>query len=82
MRNWLMDARSAPLIDSLAASDGLLAPYVNRGELDLLIARHRAGSIDATDRIWRLMNLQIWGDIFISGKRTVAEFSRPVPVGC
>ena len=25
--------------------------------------------MDATDRMWRLLNLQIWGDVFLTGKR-------------
>ena len=25
---------------------------------------HAAGFIDATDRIWRLLNLQLWGDLY------------------
>jgi hypothetical protein len=24
---------------------------------------------DATDRLWRLLNLQLWGDVFLTGKR-------------
>jgi asparagine synthase (glutamine-hydrolysing) len=82
LRKWLMDAASAPLIATLGESDGLLAAYIDRGEVDGLVARHRAGLIDATDRIWRLLNLQIWGDVFITGKRTIREVSGPVPVGC
>ena len=70
LRQWLMDARMAPAIAALRASDGLLAAYVNRGELDRLIERHRAGLIDGTDRLWRLLNLQIWGDVFLTGKRS------------
>ena len=70
LRQWLMDARMAPAITALRASDGLLAAYVNRGELDRLIERHRAGLIDGTDRLWRLLNLQIWGDVFLTGKRS------------
>jgi len=81
IRKWLMDARSAPRIATLSASDGLLAAYIDRGELDRLVEGHRAGLIDATDRIWRLLNLQIWGDVFITGKRP-AEVAGPVPVEC
>ena len=28
-----------------------------------------SGQEDATDRIWRLLNLQLWGDLFLTGKR-------------
>jgi asparagine synthase (glutamine-hydrolysing) len=34
-----------------------------------MIQRHRGGVVDATDRLWRLLNLQIWGDVFLTGKR-------------
>ncbi len=69
LRQWLMDPRTAPLVSNLRAPDGLLARYVNRGELDRILEKHRSGQIDATDRIWRLLNLQIWGDVFLTGRR-------------
>jgi len=69
LRSWLMEPRAEALIQSMRRSDGLLAEYVELKELDLLIERHRAGLVDATDRLWRLLNLQIWGDVFITGKR-------------
>jgi hypothetical protein len=37
--------------------------------VDSLIERHRSGLEDATDRVWRLLNLQLWGDLFITGRR-------------
>jgi asparagine synthase (glutamine-hydrolysing) len=82
LRKWLMDAESAPLIAGLGASDGFLAAYVDPGELKRLVEGHRTGLIDATDRLWRLLNLQIWGDVFITGNRSVAEVRRPVAVEC
>jgi asparagine synthase (glutamine-hydrolysing) len=33
-----------------------------------LVDRHRAGLEDATDRIWRLINLQIWGEVCLRGR--------------
>ena len=69
LRRWLMDAAAEPLLAALRAPDGLLASFVNRGELDRLLQRHCAGEVDGTDRIWRLLNLQIWGDLFLTGKR-------------
>ncbi len=76
LRDWLSRPTAAPLMDALRARDGLLAEYVNRAELDALLARHRDGIEDATDRIWRLLNLQLWGDVFLTGRerpRQVAE---------
>jgi len=34
-----------------------------------LLSRHRNLQEDATDRIWRLLNLQVWGDLFLTGRR-------------
>ena len=69
LRQWLMEPRAEALIGALRRRDGLLADYVDPGELDRLIEQHRTGLIDATDRIWRLLNLQIWGDVFLTGNR-------------
>ena len=38
-------------------------------QLDRLIERQRSGAEDATDRLWRLLNLQLWGDLWLTGKR-------------
>jgi asparagine synthase (glutamine-hydrolysing) len=38
------------------------------GAVISLIERHRDGFEDSTDRLWRLLNLQIWGDVFITGR--------------
>ena len=69
LRQWLREPRAEPLLAALRARNGLLATFVDTRELDGLIERHRAGSVDGTDRLWRLLNLQIWGDIFLTGKR-------------
>jgi asparagine synthase (glutamine-hydrolysing) len=69
LRQWLMEPRAETLLNRLQKRDGLLAAYLDRGELDRLIQQHRTGLIDATDRLWRLLNLQTWGDVFLSGAR-------------
>jgi len=68
LRQWLRAPSSNSLIAKLRDRDGLLAPYLNFSYLDDLVARHQSGSDDATDRIWRLLNLQLWGDIFITSR--------------
>ena len=67
---WLLDARAEPLYALLRDPGGMLASYLDQPSLDALLDRHRRGVEDATDRIWRLLNLQIWGDLFITGRRT------------
>lgn len=69
IRQWLRDARAEPLYTAIQDRQGFLASFLNLKELDSLITRHRSGLEDATDRIWRLINLQLWGDLFLTGKR-------------
>jgi asparagine synthase (glutamine-hydrolysing) len=69
IQEWLLDSRAAPLYDLILAPDTLLAELMDRQELALLVARHRSRHEDATDRIWRLLNLQLWGEIFLKGNR-------------
>ena len=69
LRQWLMDDRAAPLYAALRDNKGFLASIVNRPALEDLISRHLGGREDATDRLWRLLNLQLWGDLFLTGRR-------------
>jgi len=68
IRQWLRSERAAPLMARLEAKDGLVAECLNLGEVRALLDRQRAGIEDATDRIWTLLNLQIWGDTFLYGR--------------
>jgi asparagine synthase (glutamine-hydrolysing) len=68
LRQWLMDPSADALIAQLQDRDGLLAPYIDFSYLNDLLIRHKTGLEDATDRIWRLLNLQLWGKIFITSK--------------
>jgi asparagine synthase (glutamine-hydrolysing) len=65
LREWLRDSRSGEIHSRLRAP-GLLAEYIRREALDRLIAGHAAGTHDATDQIWRLLNLQVWGEVFFA----------------
>jgi asparagine synthase (glutamine-hydrolysing) len=69
LRQWLLDPRADHLFGILRGRDGLLANYIDPAGLDALLDRQRSGMEDATDRIWRLLTLQLWGDIFLTGKR-------------
>jgi asparagine synthase (glutamine-hydrolysing) len=69
LKRWLLDAQCAPIYDFLLEEDGLLSEVIAQEPLRDLLDRHRSRSEDATDRIWNLLNLQLWGDIFLKGKR-------------
>jgi len=68
VRSWLGSAKAAPLLARLQDPNGLLAEWVDPVAMNALLARHGQGAEDATDRIWRLLNFQLWGDMFLSGK--------------
>jgi asparagine synthase (glutamine-hydrolysing) len=82
LRAWLRGPRSQKVFTALRTPDGFLAQYVHKPALDTLLDRHASGQIDATDRIWRLLNLQTWGQIFLSGRSdTVPTIYDENPVG-
>ncbi len=78
LRQWLLDSRSQPLYDLLLDPNRLLAEYVDLSYVRDLIHRQHSQTEDATDRIWRLLNLQLWGDLFITGRkrRTLGRASK------
>jgi asparagine synthase (glutamine-hydrolysing) len=81
LRDWLRQPAAEPLLDSIEDPNGLLAQHLDMDAWRVLRERHTSGREDATDRIWRLLNLQIWGDIFITGRRERAlESGAAVPV--
>jgi len=69
IRQWLLDAKAQPLIQAITANDGFIGSYIDLGEVRKLVQRHQSNQEDATDRLWRLLNLQVWGDLFLTGNR-------------
>jgi asparagine synthase (glutamine-hydrolysing) len=69
LRQWLLAPRAKPLYDALTNPTGFLASIIDKPVLETLISRHLQQQEDATDRIWRLLNLQLWGDLFLTGRR-------------
>jgi asparagine synthase (glutamine-hydrolysing) len=62
---WLRDSRADGLLSMMRRRNGVLGDYFDMQQVEELIVRHKSGAVDATDRIWRLLNLQLWGDIFL-----------------
>ncbi len=69
LKAWLRDESARPLFDLLRDPSGVLAPYIDRDRLNELLNLHLSGSQDGTDRIWRLLNFQLWGEMYITGRR-------------
>jgi len=66
---WFRDPKAKPLWEALCARDGFLGEYLSLDAVKSLVDRQCSGFEDATDRLWRLLNLQIWGDTFITGRK-------------
>jgi asparagine synthase (glutamine-hydrolysing) len=69
VRRWVADVQGVGIVAELLRKDGLLASYLDPSVVGALLEQHQRGRIDATDRIWTLLNLQIWGDIFLLKRR-------------
>ena len=68
LRQWFRDEKSQPLFKLLLDPKSFLGEYVNLDYVSDLIDRQRSGTDDATDRLWRLVNLQLWGEMSFGGR--------------
>jgi hypothetical protein len=69
LRQWLREPATASLREKLVSKDAFIAEYVNTDQVRQLLGRHQAGLEDGTDRIWRLLNLELWGNLFFRGDK-------------
>jgi len=69
LRQWLAEEPGHQVMKLLRDKQGLVASYLEAGALERLFRQQEAGVEDATDRIWRLLNLQLWGNVFLKGER-------------
>ena len=68
LKSWLLDPAASSIYDAIEAPGTLLSEYLDRNAVSILLSRHRSGVEDATDRIWNLYNLQVWGNIYLRGQ--------------
>jgi asparagine synthase (glutamine-hydrolysing) len=68
LRDWFRDPLVGLLLNRLYEANGLLAAYLDLDEVRRLVANHQSGTADNTERIWRLLTLQVWGDVFLNGE--------------
>ena len=73
LRQWLKGESARGIYGYLTASDGLLGRYVDLDKVRDLMESHAADREDQTDRLWRLLNLQLWGDWYFTGQRQRAQ---------
>jgi asparagine synthase (glutamine-hydrolysing) len=70
---WVHGPNADELFRKLLDRNGFVAEHTTRQGLEQMFADHRSGKLDATDRIWRLLALQVWGDVFILRREPVLE---------
>jgi asparagine synthase (glutamine-hydrolysing) len=68
LRFWLLDRRASAIFDLLRDRKSFLAEYLDMNAVDRLIEQQLEHKQDATDRIWRLLNLQVWGNVCLNGE--------------
>ncbi len=71
LRHQLFDSVAPILTDGRMAERGIISSRYVRD----LLEGHRAGRIDATDRIWRLLNFELWNRIFLDRDWSGSESS-------
>ncbi len=79
LNQWLLHPATTPLLDGLYQRSSFVAGVMDPAQVKQLVDRHRNKVEDASERLWRLINLQIWGELFITGKRVREElYALPV----
>jgi asparagine synthase (glutamine-hydrolysing) len=66
---WLRQEPGLTYVRELTSNQGFVSSLLDQGRVRSLVERHLSGREDLTDPLWRLINLQIWGDLFITGRR-------------
>src|SRR3954451_17328206 len=69
LRQWFRDKENDSVISLLLKRNSFLAEYVNLNYVEELVTKQRSGMEDATDRLWRLLNLQVWGEMIFAGRK-------------
>lgn len=79
LRQWLREPSAETWFEKIVNRKSLVSAYLDTERVKGLLDRHRRGHEDATERIWRLLNLAIWGEIFLNGGG--GDFCYEDPVG-
>jgi asparagine synthase (glutamine-hydrolysing) len=69
LRGWFRGAYSSLLDHWVLAPRALDRGLFDPGYVRLLVAEHRQGVRDHSDRLWMLVNLELWQRIFMEGER-------------
>lgn len=64
---WLKGPQLQVIRELLLEPRSMNRRLFNRSEIERLFDEHKAGHVDHYDRIWRLLNLELWHRVCIEG---------------
>lgn len=62
---WFRGNLSDMAADMLLSSDSLIAGFAGREPIERLLNRHRTGQANEEGRLWTLLSLEVWNDVFL-----------------
>ncbi len=65
---WLKGPQLQEIRDLLLEPRSMDRKFFKRAAIERLFAEHEAGHVDHCDRIWRLLNLELWNRVCIEGE--------------
>ena len=65
---WLAGGQLDSIRDLLLDPRSVQRGFFKTSAVEQLISEHRAGYRDHYDRIWRLLNLELWQRIYVDGE--------------
>jgi asparagine synthase (glutamine-hydrolysing) len=71
---WLKQAGWNEVSELVLSARSFDRGLYRREAVERLLAQHRAGQVDHSDRIWRMLNLELWLRVFVDGEQ---ELVRP-----
>lgn len=78
---WLKGPQLQEIRDLLVEPRSMDRKLFNRAAIERLFDEHKAGHIDHYDRIWRLLNLELWHRVCVEGddREMLATAEEPQP---
>jgi asparagine synthase (glutamine-hydrolysing) len=77
---WLWEAGWNHVSEIILSPRSFDRGLFRRDAVEKLLAEHRAGHVDHSDRIWRMLNLELWMRVFLDGEQELMPPSG-LPVG-
>jgi asparagine synthase (glutamine-hydrolysing) len=69
IKAWFRNGAFPELKEYLLGGRTLARGYFNRGYVEAILTQHVEGSRDHSERLWSLLNFEIWNRVYIDGER-------------